>query len=936
MSYLLGYLFGEESSWSWLRNRKLLIGVVGILASACFSAVATLAATSEDFEGPPGTPYQLDNCVLSNPGAQPPQILAGGPPGSASFLRLAATTPPLPISNSLTFDLSDSGAYAQVVAEFDFRMTPGVGQADGFGFALLDTAVPSYTTSGAVCPFNAPFVPEEPMFDASVGVGIDIYQNAPDPSINHPGDINDNHVSVHYDNAALCVADATPVVDLAGGNWIHARIVLELGAGTVSVILTALGTSPATLIDSCPVPGLTPYEGRAFFGARSGGASADHDLDNVEITFSSLANLPPVADAGPRQSVNPDDLVSLDGTMSSDPDDDPITFLWSQVAGPVVALSDPASSQPSFTAPATATELSFELTVNDGTQNSPADSVDISVAEPTTIGTWGPPFDSEIVPVHAHLLPTGEVLYWEEGGYAGQDPAEILGENRLWDPLSALLSDPEDPPFDAFCSGHSFLEDGTLLITGGHDLVDGVGLPDAAIYDSASDSWTQIPDMGPSGEGRWYPTNTTLDNGNVLVISGSKDASFTENRLPQIWRIVEGDWLDLTDAEAAVSGLPEADHPLGNKFVIYPRMFLAPDGLVFKADANPNQKTWFLDTTGLGTWIEGPVANFSGEPGTGLGGSRDYGSAVNYERGKILIVGGGDPPTATAEVIDLDAEMPAWRLVSPMADARRHHNAVLLPDGKVLVVGGTSSPGFNSAVEAVLEAEMWDPESELWSTVASMERARVYHSVAILLPDGRVLAGGGGRPGPVGDVEQRNFEIYSPPYLFSGIRPSVTLAPQAVTYGQTFFVETPDVASIAEVNWIRLPSVTHAFDQNQRLNRLSFTQVVGGLQVAAPVDPRVAPPGHYMLFILNAAGVPSVASIIQIAQCPTVLYIYNQDLTGSREFNAREAIELEQVRILSEASITLRARNRIVLQEGVEVEQGGELALMIDPLVECN
>ena len=148
--------------------------------------------------------------------------------------------------------------------------------------------------------------------------------------------------------------------------------------------------------------------------------------------------------------------------------------------------------------------------------------------------------------------------------------------------------------------------------------------------------------------------------------------------------------------------------------------------------------------------------------------------------------------------------------------------------------------------------------------MASMRIARVYHSVALLLPDGRVLAGGGGRADPESSVDERNFEIYSPPYLFSGVRPSITSTPQVVGHGQTFFLETPDAANITDVNWIRLPSVTHAFDQNQRLNRLSFQQAAGGLQVTAPLNPKVAPPGHYMLFILNATGVPSVAAIVQV------------------------------------------------------------------------
>jgi hypothetical protein len=838
---------------AWLRYVLVLL--------ACCAPGAVLAATSEDFEGPSGSPYEPENCNPGNPDAELPQILGGGPPGSVSFLRLASIADPDAVSNSISFDLSDPGVYAQVVAEFDFRMTPQVGRADGLGFALLDTAIPAHGTSGAVCPFNPPFAPEEPMFEDSLGVGFDIYQNS--------GELNDNHVSVHYDNAVVCVEDAGPDVDLASGEWIHARVVMNLAAASLSVFVTPLDESETLLIDGCPVPGLAPYEGRVFFGARSGGESAFHDLDNVEVAFSSPVNTPPVADAGPRKSVNPGNVVILDGTGSSDLDGDPLTFLWAQVGGPAVMLSDPASGQPDFTAPLVAAELSFQLVVDDGTDTSPPDTVEVTVADPELIGAWGPVLDAEIVPVHTHLLPTGEVLYWEGGGYPGDDPAEIRSEIRLWNPVTGVVGDPAAPPFDIFCTGHSFLMDGGLLAAGGHDMADGIGLPDAVIYDPVSDTWEVIPDMGPSGEGRWYPTNTTLGNGDVLVLSGTKDVDFTENRLPQIWRVGDGSWLNLTDAEASVSDLSEEERPLGSRFVLYPRMFLAPDGRVFKADANPNRKTWFLDTSGLGMWIEGPTTNFPGEPGTVFGGSRDYGSAVNYETGKILVVGGGEPPTATAELIDLNEPAPSWRLVAPMAYPRRHLNAVLLPDGRVFVAGGSASPGFNNAAGAVLEGEIWDSTSETWTTVASMRNARIYHSVALLLPDGRVLAGGGGRPAPEGGVEQKNFEIYSPPYLFApGARPSITSAPQVIAYGRTFLVETPDAASITDVTWIRLASVTHAFDQNQRLLRTSFVQAAEGLEVTAPASPEVASPGHYMLFVLNASGVPSAASIIQVVQCP--------------------------------------------------------------------
>jgi hypothetical protein len=222
-----------------------------------------------------------------------------------------------------------------------------------------------------------------------------------------------------------------------------------------------------------------------------------------------------------------------------------------------------------------------------------------------------------------------------------------------------------------------------------------------------------------------------------------------------------------------------------------------------------------------------------------------------YDAGKILLNGGGDPPTATAEVIDLNAPTPSWRSVHSMANARRQSNSTLLPDGKVLVTGGSSGSGFDNSTNPVYPAEIWDPSTEQWTTVASITVYRGYHSTAVLLPDGRVVSAGGEVGGP-------SYEIYSPPYLFQGPRPTITSAPTNVGYGQTFFVQTPDATSIRQVTWLRLTSVTHSFNQNQRLLHLAFSQVTGGLNVTSPANANLSPPGDYMLFIVNSNGVPSV------------------------------------------------------------------------------
>jgi hypothetical protein len=257
-----------------------------------------------------------------------------------------------------------------------------------------------------------------------------------------------------------------------------------------------------------------------------------------------------------------------------------------------------------------------------------------------------------------------------------------------------------------------------------------------------------------------------------------------------------------------------------------------------------------------------------------------------YETGKILYAGGGGhtgwptpdakstTPTATAEKIDLIQPSPTWETAGSMSAPRRHLNSTVLPDGQVLITGGTRGGGFvdiNEA-DAVKTAELWNPKigpAGQWTTLASASKMRVYHSVSLLLPDGTVLHGASGdaMAGLVPVPPERNHEIFSPPYLFkslNGSRPVITSAPASVGYGQTFSVQTPYAAQITDVRWIRLGSVTHAFDAGQRANTLIFSQTATGVDVTAPPDSKSAPPGYYQLFILNRNGVPSVGKVVKI------------------------------------------------------------------------
>jgi hypothetical protein len=475
-----------------------------------------------------------------------------------------------------------------------------------------------------------------------------------------------------------------------------------------------------------------------------------------------------------------------------------------------------------------------------------------------TSGEWGPVVGWPIVPLHMSLLPTGKIIGWgkyEDGGALGTH-ATIP---RLWDPAAGPPSTARPVAADTmlFCSGHTLMADGRLMVSGGHK-ADDVGIDVTNIFDPASETWVAgLPKMA---FGRWYPTVTTLPDGRILTMAG-RDSAGRVVTTPEIWE--NGAWVKLPGA-----GTLEIPY--------YPRNFVAPNGKIFMAGERIQSRWFDVDASaagGRGLWTSGPshIWKFN----------RDYGTAAMYEPGKILYAGGGgnrtwgqtpdaraDAPTATAEKIDLTAGAPAWTSAGSMAFARRHTNSTILPDGTVLVTGGTTGGGFVdiNPGDAARAAEVWDPKTNRWTTLAANSVMRVYHSVSLLLPDGTVLHGASGNAlaGTSRVPDENNHEIFSPPYLFKGVRPTITTAPVSVGYGQAFPVATPNAAQITDVRWIRLGSVTHAFDMSQRANTLAFTRTATGVTVTAPANANLAPPGYYQLFVLNRNGVPSAGKIVRV------------------------------------------------------------------------
>ena len=337
--------------------------------------------------------------------------------------------------------------------------------------------------------------------------------------------------------------------------------------------------------------------------------------------------------------------------------------------------------------------------------------------------------------------------------------------------------------------------------------------------------------------GRWYPSAVTLPDGAVLALSGSFATGPLQpppnnnvvNTTPQIWR--GAGWESLTDFEDGLT--------------LFPRFRVEPKkGQIFMSGAQ--KESFFFDTTGAGTWIPGPSRAL---------GLRDNAPSVMYETGKVIFVGGGldadtGLPTNGAETIDLTEAAPTWRTTSAMHFRRRQHNATILPDGTVLVTGGTQGPNFNDVDPGspIHAAELWDPETGTWTVLAEEAVDRCYHATAVLLPDGRVFSAGGGEYAPENNVANPakdthiDAQLFSPPYLFRGPRPTFSGAPDELSYAEKFDLKVAQADAIAKVTWIRLASVTHSFDQNQRMNSLAFQKGQGKLTVTAPANADVCPP----------------------------------------------------------------------------------------------
>lgn len=533
--------------------------------------------------------------------------------------------------------------------------------------------------------------------------------------------------------------------------------------------------------------------------------------------------------------------------------------------------------------------------------------LDIDTA--ATKGVWRLlPYFSEVLPVHAALLHTGKVLFFAGSGnnvFRFKSPdfgnvAKQIYTSVVWDPSKNVFDDktfdhpptlqrPDGSVVDFFCCGHTLLSDGRVLVAGGtikYDVMivnnamqpapDGGfrGIRDTLIFDPdpRKEQWTSVQAMT---RGRWYPTVVLLSDGTVLAASGLDEQGNgpARNTLEHI----------LDPDHSAWAKTQDFDLPL------YPHLFQLRDGRLFytggKMDSQGDSVPLVFDPINA---TQSVVIN-------GLTDQANCNQCASVmlppaQDQKFMILGGGpeddgpvrQPATHRVAIIDFQSPNPAYHTKSALNHERMHVNAVLLPDRTVLAVGGGVTREASAQTQVVdpqggrevFEAEIYDLVTNMWSITAAATIARLYHSVALLLPDGRVVSAGGNPDKgsqvtwlPPDLLEEMRLEIFSPPYLFKkNARPVIQNVPEEITYNSHIAIQTPQATQTKWISLIRAGLTTHSFNSTQRLVEIPFTLVPPDtLNADVPNDPKVAPPGWYMLFLTDHDGVPSMGHWIHLS-----------------------------------------------------------------------
>jgi ricin-type beta-trefoil lectin protein/galactose oxidase-like protein len=473
-----------------------------------------------------------------------------------------------------------------------------------------------------------------------------------------------------------------------------------------------------------------------------------------------------------------------------------------------------------------------------------------AAADPAVSGAWGSVFATPVVPVFAAMLPNGKILMWDS---VGDGPAESYDEHAytragVWDPMLRTFKRIDVKGYNIFCAGYAQLSDGTVLVAGGNRNKALNGLRQTHLFDWRTETWRRGPDMAAE---RWYPSVTALPNQEALILGGGPENAEVYQR---------NQWIRLLTGFVTTSSR------------LYPLLTVRPDGYVDKLGTEPTMLK--LQTSGAGKELARSTRDAI---------NRDYASFATFGIGKTLVAGGGiitedgkqKVPTRTAVVVNSNTTPSQATATGSMALARRQFNLTVLADGNVLATGGESSAANNSTVDLanpVYAAELYNTATGTWRSLAAARAVRQYHSTAILLPDGRVMTGGGGICAEcqrVGYLE-KNVEYFYPPYWYNAngstaVKPVVSSAPASAAYNANFTISKAATSQFTRFGLVGLGAPTHGDDQGQRYVPLTVMARNGNnITLKSPANVNQAPPGYYMLIGVNAQGTPSMAKFIRL------------------------------------------------------------------------
>lgn len=644
---------------------------------------------------------------------------------------------------------------------------------------------------------------------------------------------NPPKVSINQPTSGQSIAATTVTVtytrtgDWSGGKHTHFR----LDGGPTKMDFNADLNQSYTFID---VPG----GNHTLEAIVADGSHVEMPGTGGTVSFSTIApdiTPPTVAITAPADSATVQNTVSVTANATDETAVVGVQFL---LDGANLGSEDTTAPYSTSWNTTTATNGSHTLTARarDSLNQTTSTAVTVNVqnTDPRAVtGEWSSVSNWPLVAVHASLMHTGEILMWD----AWESPTSNA---KLWNPATNIFT---NVPVSGglFCSGHATNADGHLVVMGGHSGGE-AGIKLVTTFDPVSKTWTRNRDMQYA---RWYPSVTQMPDNRMVTFSGQITSGNFANT-PEVYN----------PKTNTLNTLPFTTPQL--REIQYPQTSVLSSGKILAISTE-----------------QGSVMTYrpSDNEWANLGTTQvPYGVWTSFAPNKYLITGGGTsfnsyspsnpgPSQKTTRILDMSTGTPAWSNGGDMNNGRSFHNVTMLPNGKALAIGGSTTVNDFSTT-GTQTAEEWDPTTNTWTQLASPARPRMYHSVSILLPDGRVLSAGGGRLAPAPD--QLNAQIYSPSYMFRGARPTITSAPNTIGHNSTMDVVSPNASDISKVTFVNLASVTHTADWNQRFMELPFTRNGDTLTVNTPANANFAPENYYMVFLVNADGVPSEAKIVKL------------------------------------------------------------------------